>query len=121
MPFGKGISSSARRFTIRIERKSFQTDLFSMKNIVYLQRIQRDNLVDRVRSARRETNPKKFEITQLKIYCGVEQLVARRAHNPKVARSSRVPATKKKSAVTKVMALFLFPSHSHSNPNSHCL
>ena len=28
-----------------------------------------------------------------KIYCGVEQLVARRAHNPKVARSSRVPAT----------------------------
>ena len=25
--------------------------------------------------------------------CGVEQLVARRAHNPKVARSSRVPAT----------------------------
>jgi hypothetical protein len=29
----------------------------------------------------------------------------------------RVPATKKKSAVTKVTALFLFPSH--SNPNSH--
>ena len=29
----------------------------------------------------------------------------------------RVPATKKKSAVTKVIALFLFPSH--SNPNSH--
>ena len=27
------------------------------------------------------------------IKCGVEQLVARRAHNPKVARSSRVPAT----------------------------
>ncbi len=27
------------------------------------------------------------------IECGVEQLVARRAHNPKVARSSRVPAT----------------------------
>jgi hypothetical protein len=117
VPFGKGISSSARRFTFRIERKSFQTDLFSMKNIVYLQRIQHDNLVDRVRSARREKNPKKFEITQLKIHCGVEQLVARRAHNPKVARSSRVPATKKKSAVTKVTALFLFPSR--SNPNSH--
>ena len=33
----------------------------------------------------------------LKIYCGVEQLVARRAHNPKVARSSRVPATRKAS------------------------
>jgi hypothetical protein len=30
----------------------------------------------------------------------------------------RVPATKKKSAVTKVTALFLFPSL--SNPNSHC-
>ncbi len=29
------------------------------------------------------------------IECGVEQLVARRAHNPKVARSSRVPATKR--------------------------
>ena len=27
-------------------------------------------------------------------YRGVEQLVARRAHNPEVARSSRVPATK---------------------------
>ena len=33
---------------------------------------------------------RKFEA----IECGVEQLVARRAHNPKVARSSRVPATK---------------------------
>ena len=33
-----------------------------------------------------------------KIYCGVEQLVARWAHNPKVARSSRVPATKKKES-----------------------
>ena len=32
---------------------------------------------------------RKFEV----IECGVEQLVARRAHNPKVARSSRVPAT----------------------------
>ena len=40
----------------------------------------------------------------------MEQLVARRAHNPKVVRSSRAPATKKKSAVTKVTALFLFPS-----------
>ena len=29
----------------------------------------------------------------LKIYCGVEQLVARRAHNPKVISSSLVPAT----------------------------
>ena len=29
----------------------------------------------------------------IKIYCGVEQLVARWAHNPKVVRSSRAPAT----------------------------
>ncbi len=29
----------------------------------------------------------------INIYCGVEQLVARRAHNPKVVRSSRAPAT----------------------------
>ncbi len=31
----------------------------------------------------------------LKIYCGVEQLVARRAHNPEVIGSSPVPATSK--------------------------
>ena len=31
------------------------------------------------------------------IYRGVEQLVARRAHNPEVAGSSPVPATKRKS------------------------
>ena len=31
-----------------------------------------------------------------KIQCGVEQLVARRAHNPKVISSSLVPATKEK-------------------------
>jgi hypothetical protein len=30
----------------------------------------------------------------LKIYRGVEQLVAHRAHNPKVVRSSRAPATR---------------------------
>ena len=34
-------------------------------------------------------------LTYSKIYCGVEQLVARRAHNPKVTGSSPVPATKK--------------------------
>lgn len=32
----------------------------------------------------------------LKIYRGVEQLVAHRAHNPKVVRSSRAPATTEK-------------------------
>ncbi len=31
----------------------------------------------------------------IKIQCGVEQLVARWAHNPKVIGSSPVPATKK--------------------------
>ena len=48
----------------------------------------------------------------MKIHCGVEQLGARRAHNPKVTGSSPVPATKKKSAVTKVTALFFFTSFS---------
>ena len=39
--------------------------------------------------------PKTFKkrLKIFKIYCGVEQLVARWAHNPKAARSSRVPAT----------------------------
>jgi hypothetical protein len=32
---------------------------------------------------------------QLKIHCGVEQLAARWAHNPKVVSSSLAPATKK--------------------------
>ena len=43
---------------------------------------------------------------EIKIYCGVEQLVARRAHNPKVARSSRVPATRKSQSIDW---LFAFP------------
>ena len=42
----------------------------------------------------------------LKIYCGVEQLVARWAHNPKVIGSSPVPATKKKPD-TKVSGFFI--------------
>jgi hypothetical protein len=33
--------------------------------------------------------------------CGVEQLVARRAHNPKVAGSSPAPATKANATVIK--------------------
>ena len=32
-------------------------------------------------------------LNTIKIYCGVEQLVARRAHNPEVIGSSPVPAT----------------------------
>ncbi len=31
---------------------------------------------------------------EIKIYCGMEQLVARWAHNPKVVGSSPAPATK---------------------------
>ncbi len=38
---------------------------------------------------------------------GVEQLVARRAHNPKVTGSSPVPATKKKPK-SNLLRLFLF-------------
>ena len=40
-------------------------------------------------------NRRTFEIAKKK-YRGVEQLVARQAHNLEVARSSRAPATKKK-------------------------
>ena len=39
---------------------------------------------------------------------GVEQLVARRAHNPKVVGSSPTPATKKEQS--EMVALFLLPS-----------
>ena len=34
----------------------------------------------------------------MKIHCGVEQLGARRAHNPKVTGSSPVPATREKKS-----------------------
>ena len=46
------------------------------------------------------------EITT-KIYCGVEQLVARRAHNPKVIGSSPVPATKKSQSSAAAETGFL--------------
>jgi hypothetical protein len=39
---------------------------------------------------------KKFRF-EIKIYCGMEQLAARWAHNPKVVGSSPAPATKKES------------------------
>ncbi len=42
--------------------------------------------------------------SKIQIECGVEQLVARRAHNPKVARSSRVPATKELKDTLILMA-----------------
>ena len=41
------------------------------------------------------------------IHRGVEQLVARRAHNPKVVGSSPTPATKKEQS--EMVALFLLP------------
>ena len=48
-------------------------------------------------------------------YRGVEQLVARRAHNPEVAGSSPVPATKAKSLENplfmRVSGLFLIFSN----------
>ncbi len=50
-----------------------------------------------------------IEITQ-KIHCGVEQLAARRAHNPKVARSSRVPATREDSSVKLIGESFFCTS-----------
>ena len=48
-------------------------------------------------------------ITQ-KIYCGVEQLGARRAHNPKVTGSSPVPATKQNSSLASRRDFFCFKS-----------
>ena len=52
------------------------------------------------------------ENNTLKIYCGVEQLVARRAHNPEVAGSSPVPATTE--AISTEVALLFIKSHVHS-------
>ena len=42
-------------------------------------------------------------------YRGVEQMVARRAHNPEVAGSSPVPATKKSSLKRQVSTSFFLP------------
>ena len=45
-------------------------------------------------------------LKNIKLHRGVEQLVARRAHNPKVVGSSPAPATKKK-ILTKMVGVFL--------------
>ena len=45
-----------------------------------------------------------------KIYCGVEQLVARWAHNPKVVGSNPSPATKRKGKFYRAFP-FLISSH----------
>ena len=49
-----------------------------------------------------------------KIYCGVEQLVARRAHNPKAVSSSLAPATKSrvKNRAKAAFFILLFTSFS---------
>ena len=49
-----------------------------------------------LRSLKRE---QETEINLQNIYCGMEQLVARRAHNPKVVGSSPAPATKKRLSI----------------------
>ena len=51
-------------------------------------------------------------------YRGVEQLVARRAHNPEVAGSSPVPATKKcrKCLVFKCLRFLFIPPHPSLTP-----
>ena len=46
-----------------------------------------------------------WHITESEPHRGVEQLVARRAHNPKVVGSSPTPATKKEQS--EMVALFL--------------
>ena len=43
-----------------------------------------------------------------KIYRGVEQLVARRAHNPKVVGSSPAPATKYESRCQRLQTMAFF-------------
>jgi hypothetical protein len=45
----------------------------------------------------------------MKIHCGVEQLGARRAHNPKVTGSSPVPATSEDSSVKIIGESFFVP------------
>ncbi|GEM_PF-3092596 len=49
-----------------------------------------------------------FEILNKILYRGMEQLVARRAHNPKVVGSSPTPATTKKPVLP---ALFFYVHH----------
>ena len=55
---------------------------------------------------------KKFS-SYKKLYRGVEQLVARRAHNPKVVGSSPAPATKRKSPL--IGEGFYFLNFSYDN------
>jgi hypothetical protein len=46
------------------------------------------------------------KVKTFKIYCGVEQLVARWAHNPKVVGSSPTPATK--GTLEEISGFFIF-------------
>ncbi len=49
-------------------------------------------------------------VSNNRLHRGVEQLVARRAHNPKVIGSSPVPATTKDSSVNFTDGSFFCPS-----------
>ena len=51
---------------------------------------------------------------------GVEQLVARQAHNLEVARSSRTPATKKKPQRLLFLYLRILASTNHESVNACC-
>ena len=59
--------------------------------------------------------PIQKESSKLKIHCGVEQLVARWAHNPKVIGSSPVPATEGDRSSFLTACSFFIPSHSFDN------
>ena len=48
---------------------------------------------------------------------GMEQLVARRAHNPKVTGSSPVPATKKSRVITRLFYLSIFQINRYRIPS----
>ena len=50
------------------------------------------------------------------LYRGVEQLVARRAHNPEVAGSSPVSATKNRQGSQESCRFYLLPIHSSLFP-----
>ena len=49
-----------------------------------------------------------MDIDLILIDCGVEQLAARRAHNPEVAGSSPAPAIKPRLGKVSALAFYLF-------------
>ena len=76
------------------------------------------------KNARRALRNWKQAKRVIKIYRGVEQLVARWAHNPKVACSSHAPATKIKSNLKRLLFLFnqiLVSGWAHYPPAGGCM